>query len=72
MKSKLMLITMILACAGCSLSGQTERVSGRNDGVEPMPAAWRSIHEMPVDAVLVEQACGSMAECRTTGHGLGV
>jgi hypothetical protein len=72
MKSKLMLVSMILACAGCSLSSHNERVSGRGDAVEPMPAAWRSIHEMPVDTILVEQACGSMAGCRTTAHGLSV
>jgi hypothetical protein len=71
MKSKLMLVSMILACAGCSMSAQNDRSTGLG-AAEPMPAAWRSIHEMPVDGLLVDQACGSMSECRTTGHGLGV
>jgi len=70
MNMKAAVALLVLACAGCGAAphsvNQTEPVQ------VPSTVARDAGSAVPVDAVLMEQACFAFSECRTTAHGLGV
>jgi hypothetical protein len=55
------------ACGGCS-----HNTNYTDHAATPVAAVRSAPQEVPVDPVLIEQACNSLSECRTTAHGLGV
>ena len=69
MSIKFAVALMVTACAAC---GGYPRNANYTDRAATPAAAQSVPQEVPVDPVLLEQACYSQSECRTTAHGLGV
>ena len=59
-----------IACVACG--GYPRNTNHTDYAATPASAVWSPPQEVPLDPVLIEQACNSLSECRTTAHGLGV
>jgi len=70
MSTKLAVASMVIACAGCG--GDPQSANHTDYAATPTAAVRGAPQEVPVDPVLIEQACNTLSECRTTAHGLGV
>jgi len=74
MNAKLAVTVLVTVCAGCG--GYPQNPNNNRHAVAPSTGhtSVRAVltHDMPVDAVLIENACNAISECRTTAHGLGV
>ena len=70
MSIKLAVALMVIACTGCG--GDPRNANHTDYAATPTAAVRGAPQEVPVDPVLIEQACNSLSECRTTAHGLGV
>jgi hypothetical protein len=69
MSIKFAVALVAIACAAC---GGYPRNANYTDHAATPAAAQSVPQEVPIDPVLIEQACYAQSECRTTAHGLGV
>ena len=74
MNTKLTVAILVTACAGCGgqprNAGDDERVFAGNAG--QAIGATSVTRDTGADAILIENACNAISECRTTAQGLGV
>jgi len=69
MTIKLTVAAVILVCAACGTYRQGADTA--HPTTQPN-SAINAIHQVPVDAVLIDESCYAYDACRTTAHGLGV
>jgi len=74
MNIKLAVTVLVTVCGGCGGYPQNTNYKGPAVARSTGNAIGRTdaTQEGPVDAVLIENACNAISECRTTAHGLGV
>ena len=74
MNAKFAATVLVMVCAGCG--GNPQNPSYNDHAFAPNIGhgivRTGTMQEVPVDAVLIENACNAISECRTTAHGLGV
>ena len=74
MNIKFGVAVLVTVCAGCG--GYPQNTNYNNHAVVPTAgratAGVSAVQDGSVDAVLIENACSAISECRTTAHGLGV
>jgi hypothetical protein len=62
---------LVIVCTGCGAHSHSTTVTTSNV-VQAHRASAETTPVAPVDAVLIEQACYALSECRMTSGALGV